>query len=47
MIKIYYKKYVMTKYAKFFKEVNCKKYAYYNYPDEKKKLYCRQHKKII
>ena len=33
------------KYAKFCKEVNCKKYAYYNFENEKKKLYCRQHKK--
>ena len=33
------------KYAKFCKEDNCKKYAYYNFENEKKKLYCRQHKK--
>ena len=33
------------KYAKFCKEVNYKKYAYYNFENEKKKLYCRQHKK--
>ena len=44
--KIYYKKKnVITKYSKVCKEVNCKKCAYYNYPNEKKKLYCRQHKK--
>ena len=44
--KIYYKKKNnILKYVKFCREVNCKKYAYYNYPDEKKKLYCRQHKK--
>ena len=30
--KIYYKKKnVITKYAKFCKEVDCKKYAYYNF----------------
>ena len=35
--KIYYKKKnVITKYAKFCKEVNCKKYAYYNFENEKK-----------
>ena len=28
-----------------FVEVNCKKYAYYNFENEKKKLFCRQHKK--
>ena len=33
------------KYAKICKEDNCKKYAYYNFLDEKKKLYCRQDKK--
>ena len=44
--KIYYKKKnVITKYAKFCKEVDCKKYAYYNFENEKKKLYCRKHKK--
>ena len=43
--KIYYKKKNIVKYAKFCKEDNCKKYAYYNYPDEKKKLYCRIHEK--
>ena len=41
----YKKKNVMTKYAKYCKEDNCKKYAYYNFPDEKKKLFCKQHKK--
>ena len=39
------KKNVIEKYSKFCKEVNCKKYAYYNFENEKKKLYCRQHKK--
>ena len=44
--KIYYKKKnVVTKYAKFCIEVNCKKYTYYNFENENKKLYCRQHKK--
>ena len=44
--KIYYKrKNVITKYVKFCKENNCKKYAYYDFENEKKKLYCRQHKK--
>ena len=44
--KIYYKRQNnIVKYAKFCKEVNCEKCAYYNYPDEKKKLYCREHKK--
>ena len=44
--KIYYKKKNnIVKYAKFCKEVNCEKYAYYNFENEKKKLYCRQHKK--
>ena len=44
--KIYYKKKdVLTKYARFCKEVNCKKYAYYNFEIEKKKLYCREHEK--
>ena len=44
--KIYHKKNdVLTKYAKFCKEVDCKKYAYYNFENEKKKLYCRKHKK--
>ena len=41
----YKKKNVITKYAKFCKEDNCTKYAYYNYEDRKKKLYCKQHKK--
>ena len=35
----------MTKYAKFCRDVNCKKYAYYNFENEKKKLYCRKRKK--
>ena len=35
----------MVKYAKFFKENTCKKFAYYNFPNENKKLYFRQHKK--
>ena len=44
--KIYYKKKNnIVKYAKFCKEDNCKKYAYYNFENEKKILYCRQHKK--
>ena len=44
--KIYYKKKnVIAKYAKFCREVNCKKHACYNFENEKKKLYCRQHKK--
>ena len=30
------KKNVIMKYAKLCKEDNCKKYAYYNFPDEKK-----------
>ena len=42
--KIYYmKKNNIVKYAKFCKEVNCEKYAYYNFENEKKKLYCRKH----
>ena len=44
--KIYYKKKnVLTKYAKFCREDNCTKYAYYNFENEKKKLYCIKHKK--
>ena len=44
--KIYYKKKNnIVKYAKFCREVNCEKYAYYNFENEKKKLYCREHKK--
>ena len=39
------KKNVLTKYANFCREVNCKKYAYYNFENEKKKLYCGEHKK--
>ena len=40
--KIYYKKTnVITKYAKFCREDNSKKYAYYNFENEKKKLYCK------
>ena len=35
------KKNVITKYTKFCEEDNCKEYAYYNYPYEKIKLYCR------
>ena len=34
--KIYKKKNNIVKYAKFCREVSCKKCAYYNYPDEKK-----------
>ena len=35
--KIYYKrKNNIVKYAKFCKEVNCKKYVYYNFENEKK-----------
>ena len=47
MIKKYIirKKNVLTKYAKFCKEVDCKKYAYYNFENENKKVYCRKHKK--
>ena len=46
--KIYYKKKNnIVKYAKFCREVNCKKYAYYNFENDKKKLYCRKHKKDI
>ena len=30
---------------KNFVEINCKEYAYYNFENKKKKLYCRQHKK--
>ena len=33
------------KYAKFCREVDCKKYAYYNFENENEKLYCRKHKK--
>ena len=36
---------MIVKYAKYCKEGNCKKYAYYNFPNEKKKLYCRILKK--
>ena len=37
--KIYYeKKNNIVKYEKFCREVNCKKYAYYNFENEKKKL---------
>ena len=39
------KKNSIVKYAKFCREVNCEKYAYYNFENEKKKLYCREHKK--
>ena len=48
---VYDKKYIIrkknniAKYAKFCKEVNYKEYAYYNFENENKKLYCRQHKK--
>ena len=43
--KLYYKKKNnIVKYAKFCKDVNCEKYAYYNFENEKKKLYCRKHK---
>ena len=46
--KIYYKKKnVITKYAKFFKEVNCKKYAYYNFENEKKNYIVDNIRKII
>ena len=42
MIKnILYEKNVITKYAIYCKEDNCKKYAYYNFENENKKLYCR------
>ena len=43
--KIYKKKNVIAKYAKICREVNCEKYAYYNSENERKKLYCGQHKK--
>ena len=43
--KLYYKKNNIVKYAKFCKEANCEEYAYYNFENVKKKLYCRQHKK--
>ena len=44
--KIYYKKKNnIVKYATFCREVNCEKYAYYNFENEKKKSYCRKHKK--
>ena len=39
------RKNVIAKYAKFCREVNCKKYVYYNFENGKKKLYCRQYKK--
>ena len=39
------KKNNIVKYAKFCKEDNCIKYAYYNLENKKKKLYCREHKK--
>ena len=46
--KIYYKqKNVITKYAKFCKEVNCEKYAYYNFENEKKNYIAENIKKII
>ena len=46
--KYYYKKKNnIVKYAKFCREGNCKEYAYYNFENEKKKLYGRQHKKKI
>ena len=46
--KIYYKKKnVITKYAKFCKEVDCKKYAYYNFENEKKNNIIENIKKKI
>ena len=45
MKNILYEKNNIVRYAKFFREDNCTKYAYYNFENEKKKLYCRQHKK--
>ena len=39
------KKNVIVKYAKFCSEVDCKKYAYYNFENENKKLCCRKNKK--
>ena len=46
--KIYYmKKNNIVKYAKFCKEVNCKKYAYYNFENEKKNFIVENIKKIM
>ena len=46
--KIYYKKKNnIVKYTKFCKEVNCKKYAYYNFKNEKKNYIVENIKKII
>ena len=37
------KKNNIVKYAKFCREVNCVKYAYYSFENEKKKLYYIEH----
>ena len=46
--KIYYKKKNnIVKYAKFCKQDNCEKYAYYNFENEKKNYIVENIKKII
>ena len=45
--KIYYKKKIVIKYAKFCREVNCKKYTYYNFENENRNYNVDSIRKII